>query len=560
MALRYGFFNSLLNPNGTYDRTYNAEDYSDSLGAFISNGVLRDENNGFEVFSNGLIVAVEPGYAWINGHWCKLDSRYAFPYEITPPVGENKRIDTVVLRLLTAESERKIVLDYKVGTPALEPQAEAPTREDDVFELVIAQIAISAGATTVSVTDTRPDYSVCGWVTSPIGSTDYFKNLDAAFEKWFTELKTDLAVKTIFRQFTWSTILSEDTNTVTFDIEQYDPEGTDIVEVYANGLRQASYSRDGSTITFLESANTGQTGIKTAGTRIDVVVYQSIDGTGLGSVLDEVAELQVDVASLNKVHKYDFICNGVDDNIRLSDLISSLVTFETGEYGSNIIRVFGTFGASAPYSGAGTYASPYNWFVINGRTTLDFSGCSAINISVPDSSYNRIFAGGECKIIGASVIATGGLKIDMCTYNSAAHPVAEHCRFWITSQDGMIARCGTFRDCRTSLTTTVSNAQSFNVYMDTLLRVFGGEHYAYAPTGKVSSVFYVNSGHTGAVILTYGVNLPTVERSGYVQSYAINCNTQDASCSFTDTITTLSIIADGQNVRGTIAQNKAGLM
>ena len=53
---------------------------------------------------------------------------------------------------------------------------------------------------------------------------------------------------------------------------------------------------------------------------------------------------------------------------------------------------------------------------------------------------------------------------------------ATDCRFWITSKAGLIARGGTFTNCRTSLTTNVENAQSFNVLTGGLLRIFGGEH------------------------------------------------------------------------------------
>ena len=73
-------------------------------------------------------------------------------------------------------------------------------------------------------------------------------------------------------------------------------------------------------------------------------------------------------------------------------------------------------------------------------------------------------------------------------------------------------------------------------------------------------VIYVNAAQTGAVVNTYSLSCPTSARSGYVQTYAINCLTADACCSFTDTITLLTIEGTGHNIRGTIKQSKAGML
>ena len=142
----------------------------------------------------------------------------------------------------------------------------------------------------------------------------------------------------------------------------------------------------------------------------------------------------------------------------------------------------------------------------------------------------------------------------------ATQATAQNCRFWITSGNGYIARGGVFRDCRGSVTTTEGNAYCFNILTGGLLRVDGGEYYAYAPTGNMSTIIYVNAAQTNAVVITYGINCPQVTRDSYVQTYAINCLTTSALCSFTDTITPLEITAGGQNIRGTIAINKPNLM
>ena len=305
--------------------------------------------------------------------------------------------------------------------------------------------------------------------------------------------------------------------------------------------------------------------MKVAGTEIVVLCYKSIDGTGLGSVSDEVTALQNQVEQLSNVDDYVYVCNGKTDNVELSKIAAAWLS-SGDNYDSKIVRVYGTFGATAAYSGNGTSASQYIWFRVgsgsatNRRIIFDFSGCSRIAISCAAGTYNTIFYGLNADIIGANVVATGEANITMFSTAAATVAHARDCRFWITADAGYIARGGTFKNCRCSLTTNNGDAFCFNVLSGGLLRLFGGEYYAYAPTGSQSAVVYVNSQQTNAVCMTYGINCPTNARSGYVQSNAINVLTDSAKCSFTDTITALGIVAAGQNIRGTIAHSLPGLM
>ena len=66
--------------------------------------------------------------------------------------------------------------------------------------------------------------------------------------------------------------------------------------------------------------------------------------------------------------------------------------------------------------------------------------------------------------------------------------------------------------------------------------------------------------HSNGVVITYGMNCPQVTRGAYYQTSAINCLSNNAKCSFTDTITTLNITAEGQTVRSTIVVNKPNMM
>lgn len=564
MALKSGFYNA-MNINGEYDRKYNGDDYTNVFAAFIKDGVRRSGLDDFKVSASGLSLTVKMGYAVCGGRWVRLDADYAIG-SITAPVGDYSRIDAVVLRVDASEATRAASIIIRQGTAGSSPKAPTKDTTTGITELILAHVRVAPSASSVTVTDTRPDATLCGWVTTPVGYDEYFKALDSRFDDWFVETKDKLASVTLFKQYTWRTVLTAAASSVTFDIPQYDSTGVDIVQVYVNGLLElqgVDYTLSGNRITFI--AGGGGTGTKIAGSEIVVIVYKSIDGTGLGSVSDEITALQKSVADLASEQEYFYICNGATDNVELSKITQAWLNGGT-DYGSKIIRVYGTFGATAAHSGTGTTASPYAWIHVGGgqptnrKIVFDFSGCSQININCASGTYNTIFYGIDAHIIGANVIATGAAEITMFSRVAATVVNAEKCRFWITANTGYIARGGTFKDCRCSLTLNAGDAFCFNVLSGCLLRVFGGEYYAYAPTANQSAVVYVNSAQTDAVAITYGLNCPTNARNGYVQSNAVNVLTSNAKCSFTDTVTELGMIADGQNIRGTINQSAPGLM
>lgn len=564
MALNSGFYNAML-VDGDYDRKYNADHYKNIFAAFIRDGVRRSGLDDFKVTASGLSLTVKNGYAVCGGRWVHLDADYSLG-SITPPVGDYSRIDSVVLRVDARETTRAASLLIRTGTAASNPTAPGKDTTTGVTELILAHVRVNPSATSVTVTDRRPNASYCGWITTPVGYDDYFTSLDSAFDAWFAEKKNTLASVTLFKQYQWRTVLTSSASSVTFNIPQYVSGGTDIVHVYVNGLLEVEgvdYTLSGKTITF--GTGGGGTGTKVAGTEIVVICYKSIDGTGLGSVSDEVTTLQNQVAQLSNVDDYVYVCNGKTDNVELSKIAAAWLS-GGDNYDSKIVRVYGTFGATAAYSGNGTSASPYIWFRVgsgsatNRRIIFDFSGCSRIAISCAAGTYNTIFYGLNADIIGANVVATGEANITMFSTAAATVAHARDCRFWITANTGYIARGGTFKNCRCSLTTNNGDAFCFNVLSGGLLRLFGGEYYAYAPTGNQSAVVYVNSQQINAVAMTYGINCPTNARSGYVQTYAFNALSDSAKCSFTDTVTALPIHGDGMNIRGTIVHSLPGLM
>lgn len=562
MAQKSGFFNA-LNVNGIYDRKYNANDYCDNLAVVISNGVLRSNNDDLKVTASGMMTTVAAGRAWINGHYYINDSPHSFG-SVSAPIG-GARWDRVILRLNKDVSARNIELLYVQGTEASTPVKPSLTRSDNVHDLVLADIYVAKNATSVSVTDTRADANLCGWVYSTSGDDSFFTSLDSAFYEWFANARDTLSSVTLFKRYNWRTVLSSASQTVKFSIPQWNEE-TCFLEVYVNGILEhegVDYTLNGATSTVTFS------GTLTVGTEIIVKAYKSIDGADIESVSDEITALQNAVAALASEQEYIYICNGIDDNVQLSHIAEAWLNGGT-DYASKIVRVYGTFGCSAPYAGSGTSTSPYRWISVgtasttNRRITFDFTGCGQISLPITSGKYNTIFYGHNAHIIGASVIASQtGTDTVIQAFNSSSGAVyAENCRFWITSyKDSRVGQTGTFVNCRASIANVTNNSYCFLPFTDSLLRITGGEYYAYTGTSSAQSAV-VGQSATNAVSILNGVNAPTLARSGFYQTNSILQWVGGGILSCTDLVSALPmIVVSGiSNIRGTIALSKAGLM
>ena len=562
MAQSSGFFNALLK-DGQYDRKYNADDYSDNLAAIIGTGVRRSGDNDLYVqVAGGMALTVNIGRAWIDGKWFKNDTAFTGFTVPTAPTGDRGRVDRVVLRLNRNVEARMIELAYLTGAAAQSPSAPALTRSDGIYEIALADIAVRPNVTTITqsdIYDRRADSEVCGWITSPIGYDDYFKNLEAEFQAWFGDVKDTLASVTLFKEYHWRTTTEAETSVVTFNIPQYDPSGVDILKVYVNGMLEIKgddYTVSGSVISFVNS--------KISGTDIDVFVYKSIDGTGLGSVSDEITELQNQMATIKNIGEYLYICNGYDDNVKISDLVQEFLASDT-DYDQMTINIYGKFGANAPYAGLGTSVSRYRWLSVGGAGTtkkkvvLDFLNCSKIQFDCKSGYYYIGFYGAGVNIKNANVEAqcnhaTGGFVMFSAT-NTAIY--AENCRFFVTGYSGCnIAQTGTFTNCKATVFNTNGDSYVFNVSTNGLLRVNGGEYYAYTGSSSAAAaVVYTASSALSAVAITQGMSCPTAAQAARYQKHAVLC--EAGAGAFNDTVTELTVKGStGHNVRGTYAQSK----
>ena len=257
MAEHYSFFDA-QGVEGSYDRTYSSADVAAYFASFIGNGVYASPANQLKVSpANGkMAVNVAVGKAWINGYFYELSDSAK---ELTIATGDanNPRIDKVVCSLNL--SNRLIELKVIQGAASANPQPPAHSREDEVFDLVLAEVAVAAGAVELSdedITDKRPDNAVCGFVTGvveQIDTTGLFSQYDAEFNSWFEGIQG---------------ILDEDTagnlaNQITAIQEQM--EETLTVEKGTNlGAAPASHSHAVGDITGTLPVSQGGTGATTA--------------------------------------------------------------------------------------------------------------------------------------------------------------------------------------------------------------------------------------------------------------------------------------------------------
>lgn len=246
MAITYGFFNSL---NG--DRVYNADDMSTYFKGLISDGVYENVGGALQVLAgSGMNVNVQSGRAIINSKWLENDAVLTLP--ITAAHVTLNRYTAVVIHL--DMSARTISIITKDGTPATNPTAPTLTNGSTVKEMQLASIYVAAGATSISqsnITDTRANTNVCGWITGLIEQVDtstlftqwqtayqdYYNEMTAAFNSWFSTLTSELKVGAYIEEYTKVVkIGASDSKIIPLDMSGYTYSADDIFIITFNGL------------------------------------------------------------------------------------------------------------------------------------------------------------------------------------------------------------------------------------------------------------------------------------------------------------------------------------
>lgn len=249
--INYYFFNALPNADGSWDREYNADDFSNYLNLLVGSGVFPNPSTNLQVMaSSGFNLVVKAGSAWINGKKMENTTDYSITLDGSDVL--LNRIDRVIFYLDT--QAREMGIDVIKGTPATNPVAPSLTRTATRQEYSLATVAINKQVTAITqanITDTRADSTVCGWVAGLIQQVDtstLFNQWQAAYSNYYDTVKEqldafmqtlteELNVNTYLVQYTKYVELEQgDSKIIPLDMKEYTYSGTDIVDVYINGL------------------------------------------------------------------------------------------------------------------------------------------------------------------------------------------------------------------------------------------------------------------------------------------------------------------------------------
>lgn len=128
-------------------------------------------------------VTVKAGKAWINGYFYNNTSDLSLT--LATADGVLNRIDRIVVQWdLT---NRIISVKAKSSSYSVFPTAPAVERDADIYELAIADVYVSAGATTITqsnITDRRYNTELCGIVVGVVEQIDP-SAITAQFDNFF---------------------------------------------------------------------------------------------------------------------------------------------------------------------------------------------------------------------------------------------------------------------------------------------------------------------------------------------------------------------------------------
>jgi hypothetical protein len=203
MADGYGlFWNS-----DSGDRKYDAQSFEKWLKKFFTSGVFEGDLQ--VLASSGMTVQVQTGYSNVNGKVGLFES--ATNVTLSAANSRYSRIDTIIIE--RNDANRVIQIDKVTGAYTGDnPQPTAPIWDETqgIYQLVLAQIYVRAGVSSISqedIIDKRTDTDVCGYIAGTVNEMDfsqfaaqfesYYEQFVASnqedFETWFDEMKDQLS-------------------------------------------------------------------------------------------------------------------------------------------------------------------------------------------------------------------------------------------------------------------------------------------------------------------------------------------------------------------------------
>lgn len=543
MAEKSGFFNAIIT-DGVPDRQYDAKAYSDSLAVIIGNGVRRSEADDLKVTANGMVAVMNSGYAWINGHYYINTASKAFSIPTAPSGGA--RWDRIVIRCDDPTSARTVHAVYLTGTAGSNPAKPTITRNDSIYDIVIAEIYVPALSTSPTVNDTRGDASVCGWVYSVVGDDSFFKSLDNSFEEWFSEKREELANVTLYDRYEYTTTMTAAAPVVPFNIPQYDSTQC-YLSVYVNGLLRTDYTMPESAQTLIFTTPLQ------SGDKVVVYCYKSVDIEGINTIsfASRLTSVEMKVSGLESRNKLVYKMSGADDSTVISEIVKALydgrytvtaVNPSTARFLEGIggngylislpedaqitLYVVGNGTQIYDNDGLGTSADPYKYIVMNDSTNgnrkvvVDFTDCAEVTVEAEANTYNQIFAGNKIFVRGLNLKATGtGVATEIIGFKPTSRCEVENSRIDITSSaNARIATGGTFTNCNGVIKSTSAQAVCFEPTNEELIRIHGGTYRAYVGNANFKcAITSIPATLTNAVIFADNINCPNLYVANYHQ-------------------------------------------
>ena len=187
MAYRSGFFNAKQNTDGSYDRTYDANDISNYLGGLVSDGGVQSSADALQVSVEqaSMQVQIRPGRAFLNNRWFTADSVITLP--LTRAHGTLSRITAVALHF--DETNREVVPVCIDGTLASSPVP--PTLDKTYLLLGLVKVpANPSNLSKITVSDSRK--FVHALVNYDFDQSVLQREYIKAFNAWFDEIKGQL--------------------------------------------------------------------------------------------------------------------------------------------------------------------------------------------------------------------------------------------------------------------------------------------------------------------------------------------------------------------------------
>jgi hypothetical protein len=184
MAEKYMFFDSI---DGEDERFYTADEFAEYFRQFIRNGIFTGGDN-LKVGAKGqdMKVFIKPGYAWLEGYLYKIDIEpLTLEHDIAD--AELNRIDRIVIRLDKSLEKRYVKAFVLKGEAAEIPTAPDITRNENIYEMGLAQVEIIGGKSFIEnyqITDERLNSEVCGIVTHLFEQVD----TTAIYQEWINYL------------------------------------------------------------------------------------------------------------------------------------------------------------------------------------------------------------------------------------------------------------------------------------------------------------------------------------------------------------------------------------